>query len=71
MVELTGHLVEYRDAGKAYANTRLADLPEMIGQRILDEVPDQDDPAARADDTDAHPLTDLRERILEAIQRRA
>lgn len=71
LVDLTGHLVEYRDAGKAYANTRLADLPEIIGQRILDEVPDQDDPAARADDADAHPLTDLRERILEAIQRRA
>lgn len=71
LVELTGNLVEYRDAEKAYANTRLADLPALLSDRIHDEIPGHDHHDARTDDADCHPLTPLRESILEAIARRA
>lgn len=36
IVDLTGDLVEYRDDARAYANTRLADLPRMIADRLSD-----------------------------------
>ncbi|MDT1064186.1 hypothetical protein RM190_20150 [Paracoccus sp. CPCC 101403] len=71
LVDLTGHLVEYRDGGKAYANTRLADLPVILADRIHDEIPRQDQPEARTDDFDNHPLIALRESILDALERRA
>ena len=70
IVDLTGELVEYRDLSHAYANTRLPDLVDLLSQRILDDMPDQGDAAARADDADTHPLTYLREQIRAAIEKR-
>ncbi|MCF3974825.1 hypothetical protein [Paracoccus salsus] len=70
IVELTGELVEYRDLSHAYANTRLPDLVDLLAQRILDEIPDQDAAGARADDADTHPLSYLREQIRAAIEKR-
>lgn len=70
IVEMTGELVEYRDLDHAYANSRLCDLVDLLAQRILDDVPDQGDAAARADDADAHPLTELREQIRAALDKR-
>ena len=70
IVDLTGELVEYRDLSHAYANTRLPDLVDLLAQRILDEIPDQNDPAARMDDADAHPLEELRDLILFALDTR-
>lgn len=70
IVDLTGELIEYRDFERAYANTRLADLAELLSQRILDELPDTTDETARTDDADNHPLTALREEILAALKLR-
>ncbi|WP_299913130.1 hypothetical protein [uncultured Paracoccus sp.] len=70
IVDLTGELIEYRDLSHAYANTRLPDLVDLLAQRILDEIPDQNDPAARMDDADAHPLEELRDLILIALNAR-
>lgn len=70
LVDLTGHLIEYRDESRAYANIRLADLPELLSQRILDQLPEDSDPARRMDDADNHPLTELRESILAALDLR-
>ncbi|AUH35631.1 hypothetical protein CUV01_18810 (plasmid) [Paracoccus tegillarcae] len=70
IVDLTGELVEYRDLSHAYANTRLPDLVDLLAQRILDEIPDQDDADARMDDADAHPLEELRDLILFALNAR-
>ena len=71
LVEETANLVEYRDAEKVYSNTSLADLAALLSDRINDEIPDLNDEVARTDDADSHPLTPLRESILEAIDRRA
>lgn len=62
LVDLTGHLIEYRDEERAYANTRLVDLAELLAQRILEEMPENDAPA--------HPLTELRKSILAALDLR-
>ena len=70
IVDLTGDLIEYRDLSHAYANTRLPDLVDLLAQRILDEIPDQDDTEARMDDADAHPLEELRDLILFALNAR-
>lgn len=65
IVTLTGELIEYRDNTHAYANTRLADLPVLLAQRVHDEAGDD---GARTDETNGHPLTALREEILAALE---
>lgn len=70
LVDLTGHLIEYRDTDHAYANTRLVDLPVLLAERIHDEIPDLGEENARLDDSDTHPLTPLRESILAALAAR-
>ena len=59
IVDATGEQVEYRDLDRAYANTRLPDLCELIAQRLADEgaVPD-------------HPLAVIRDRIAAALDAR-
>lgn len=64
ITDLMGDMVEYRDLDHAYANTSLAALADLIAARILDEEPED----ARLDDADNHPLTELREQILAAIE---
>ena len=71
IVDLTGELVEYRDLGHAYANSRLPDLVDLLAERIHDEIPGYDDPAGfREDDFEAHPLAELRDGILAALDLR-
>lgn len=64
ITDLMGDMVEYRDLDHAYTNTSLAALADLIAARILDEEPED----ARLDDADNHPLTELREQILAAIE---
>ena len=71
IVDLTGEMVEYRDLSHAYANTRLPDLVDLLAERIHDEIPGYDDPADfREDDFEAHPLSELRDGILTALDLR-
>ena len=66
-----GDLIEYRDLSHAYANTRLPDLVDLLAERIHDEIPGYDDPADfREDDFEAHPLAELRDGILAALDLR-
>ena len=60
-MDLTGELIEYRDLGHVYANTRLPDLVDLLAQRIADEAADSDT---------AHPLTELRDAISAALDLR-
>lgn len=64
ITDLTGALIEYRDAGRAYANTRLADLAELLAQRIEDET------TAPGTDPTLHPLHELHAQIVAALQLR-
>ncbi|MGR3391827.1 hypothetical protein [Sagittula sp.] len=70
IVDLTGELVEYRDLSRAYANTRLPELLDLLAERINNEVSGMGDDAARATAADTHPLTYLRDQIRAALDAR-
>lgn len=51
---------------------RLEELPDRLAEIIHDDLPGYDDPEDfRDDDFDAHPVTELREQIVDAIEGRA
>ena len=63
---------EYADLETVPVAGTLADLADRLAERIHDEIPGYDNPEDfRGDDFDAHPLSELREQILEAIESEA
>lgn len=63
---------EYADLETVTVAGTLADLADRLAERIHDEIPGYDNPEDfRGDDFDAHPLSELREQILEAIESEA
>lgn len=65
----TGKTIRYCDDEQYSPDGTPADLCDYLTSRIHDEIPGYDDPKDfREDDFDNHPLADLREQLVEALE---
>lgn len=63
----TGAAIHYADCDWRSTGGTVADLADRLAERIHDGIPGYDDPEDfREDDFDNHPLTELRELLLDA-----